>query len=221
MRRGQIYEDLYTVETTNKKAVQSLHDGLLQVYIAAIKMLAKSDTLFNSRTARQTLTAILEPGYASDSIKDLVEKEKKLDREIYACEASRSVISSSLTNTQIKVLEKQLYQLSSPLPQIEKGVASLLARLGEDKLKELLDFISPEMFGKSHATVAGKRVSNTGDWLLVSKEFQAWQGTPSSAVLCLKGTSKATPRTFPTYACKSSLSDTNHSSWHRQNISHI
>ncbi|KAL6910384.1 hypothetical protein GGI43DRAFT_390035 [Trichoderma evansii] len=188
VRRGQIYEDLYTVETTDKKGVQGLHDGLLQVYIAAIKMLAKSDTLFNSKTARQTLTAILEPGYASDSIKNLVEKEKKLDREIYACEASRSVISSSLMNTQIKVLEKQLYQLSSPLPQIEKGVAGLLARLEEDKLKELLEFISPEMFGKSHATVVEKRVSNTGDWLLASKEFHAWQRTPASAVLCLKGT---------------------------------
>lgn len=193
MRRGQIYETLYTVETTDKKAVQGLQDSLLQVYIAAIKMLAKSDTLFNSGTARQTLTAISEPGYASGAIKDLFEKEKKLDREIHACEVSRSAISSSLLNTQIKDLETQLYQLSSPLPHIEKGVASLLAKLEGNKLKQLLDFISQEMIGQSHATVAEKRINNTGDWLLARKEFHAWQGTPFSAVLCLKGTSEFAP----------------------------
>ncbi|KAL9489499.1 hypothetical protein ACSS6W_001776 [Trichoderma asperelloides] len=181
VRRGQIYETLYTVETTDRKAVQGLQDGLLQVYVAAIKTLAKSGSLFNSSTARQTLTAILDPGYASDALKDVVEKENKLDREIYACEVSRSVVSSTLMSTQLKDLEKQLYQLSSPLPQIEKGVASLLAKIEEDKLKGLLEFISPEMFGKSHATVAEKRINNTGDWLITSKEFHAWQGTPSSA----------------------------------------
>lgn len=221
MRRGQIYETLYTVETTDRKAVQGLQDGLLQVYVAAIKTLAKSGSLFNSSTARQTLTAILDPGYASDALKDVVEKENKLDREIYACEVSRSVVSSTLMSTQLKDLEKQLYQLSSPLPQIEKGVASLLAKIEEDKLKGLLEFISPEMFGKSHATVAEKRINNTGDWLITSKEFHAWQGTPSSAVLCLKGTSKSAPRKFYTYACKGSLSNIYHSSWYRQDISHI
>lgn len=188
MRRGQIYESLYTVETTEAKAIYGLREVLLQVYIAAIKMLAKSDTLFSSRSARQTLTAILEPGYASGAIRDLVEEEKKLDREIYACEVSRSVISSSLMNTQIKVMEKQLYQLSSPLPQIEKGVASLLAKIEEDKLNKLLEFISSEMFGKSHATVTDARIDKTGDWLLGNGDFRAWQDIPSSsAIFLLKG----------------------------------
>jgi hypothetical protein len=190
VRRGQIYETLYTAETVDNKALEGLQDGLVQVYIAAIKMLAKSDKLFSSRTVRQTLTAILEPGYASDAIKTLAEREKQLDREIYACEVSRSSVSSTLINTQIKALERQLYQLSSPLPLIEKRVASLLAKMEDDKLKFLLDFISSEMFGKSHASVAEKRINNTGGWLLASKEFHTWQEAPSSALLCLKGTSK-------------------------------
>lgn len=223
MRRGQIYETLYTVETTDNRAIEGLQDGLLQVYIAAIKMLAKSDNLFNSGAARQTLTAILEPGYASDAIKNLVEKEKQLDREVYSCEVSRSIVSSTLMKTQIRDLEKQLYQLSSPLPQIEKGVARLLAKIEEDKLEKILEFISPEMFGKSHASVAEKRTNDTGDWLLASKEFNAWQETPSSALFCLKGTSKSAPIIFPpgTYACKGSLPNIEYFSWHWQNISHI
>lgn len=215
VRRGQIYEALYTVENTDAKAIQGLHDGLLQVYTAAIKMMAKSDTLFNSRTARQTITAILEPQYASDAIKGLLEKEKELDREVYACEVSRSAMSSSLMDIQIQALEKQLHQLSSPLPQIEKRVTILLEEIEEDRLRVLLEFISLEMFGKSHATIAEKRIHNTGGWLLAREEFQAWQGTPSSAVLCLKGTSESSPRIFSIDTCKDSLSNADHSSWYR------
>lgn len=93
-------------------------------------------------------------------------------------------------NTQIRYLERQLYRLSSPLAQIEKGVARLLAKIEEDNLEDLLEFTSPEMFGKGHASVAEKRANDTGGWLLASKEFHARQGTPSSALLRLKGTSK-------------------------------
>ncbi|KAL7902547.1 hypothetical protein HDV63DRAFT_362000 [Trichoderma sp. SZMC 28014] len=188
VRRGQIYETLYTAESIHNIALEGLQDSLLQVYTAAIKMLAKSDNLFNSGVARQTLTAILEPDYSSDTIKNLVEKERQLDREIHACEVSRSTLSSSFTNEQIRDLEKQLFQLSAPLPQIEKGVASLLSKLEKDKLDKLLEFISQEMFGKSHASVAEKRTKDTGGWLLANKEFHAWQRTSSSALLCLKGT---------------------------------
>ncbi|KAK6447410.1 hypothetical protein FP744_10003660 [Trichoderma asperellum] len=112
VRRGQIYETSYTVETTDRKAVQGLQDGLLQVYVAAIKTLAKSGSLFNSSTARQTLTAILDPGYASDALKDLVEKENKLDREIYACEVSRSVVSSTLMSA---ILTKLMGKSENPI----------------------------------------------------------------------------------------------------------
>lgn len=100
-----------------------------------------------------------------------------------------------------------MYRLSSPLPQIEKGVDSLLAKLEENKLQKVLDFISQEMFGKSHATVAEKRVKDTGDWLLARREFQTWQIAPFAALLCLKGTSEFVISSFSIYAKKFDLSN--------------
>ncbi|KAL7929849.1 hypothetical protein V8C35DRAFT_172664 [Trichoderma chlorosporum] len=189
VRRGQIFEDLYKTGTTDERAVKILHDALFDVYKAALELLAISDTLLDSGTVRQTWEAILRPDSASGKVKNLFEKEQKLSIEVQACEGSRSAMSSDQANEGIKELNKQLTQLSSPLPRIDKSVATLLRRMDESKLEKLMHFISPEMFGKSHAAVAESRIENTGDWLLASRDFQAWQEiSSSSAVLCLKGT---------------------------------
>ncbi|KAL7790394.1 hypothetical protein V8C37DRAFT_178103 [Trichoderma ceciliae] len=187
VRRGQIYKALYTTETTDGRAVSNLHDILVELYTAAIELLAKSDSLVKSGIARQTLTAVLRPNHASGLIAALSKKEKELDREVQICEASRFAISSKQTNDGIEDLKKQLDQLSSLSPQIDKGVASLLEKMNRKELEDLMDFISQE-FGKSHAAVTDARLENTGDWLLAHDEFCAWQEMPSSsAVLCLQG----------------------------------
>ncbi|PTB63437.1 hypothetical protein BBK36DRAFT_1171668 [Trichoderma citrinoviride] len=189
VRRGQIYEALYTTETTAEGPTLNLHDALLEIYIAVLELLAKSDALFESGVARQTLTAILRPDSATGAVKNLSEKEQRLDREVQSCEASRSFISSKQTMDGIDSLKKQLDQLSLPLPRIDKGIASLLSKVEKRELEKLMDFISSEMFGKSHATVNEARLDRTGEWLLASKEFLDWQKIPSSsAALCLKGT---------------------------------
>lgn len=162
---------------------------LLETYVAALELLAQSDTLFESGIARQTLTAILRPDGATGGVKNLVEQEQRLDREVQSCEASRSSLSSKQTMDGIGALKKQLDQLSSPLPRIDKGIASLLSRVEKKELDELMNFISSEMFGTSHVIVTETRLEGTGEWLLASEEFRDWQGIPSaSAALCLKGT---------------------------------
>ncbi|UKZ58129.1 hypothetical protein TrVGV298_011994 [Trichoderma virens] len=189
VRRGQIYETLYKSGTTGEEAIENLHDALFSVYKAALELLAISDTLIDSGIARRTLEAILKPDGDIGKVNDLFKKEQQLGVEVQACENSRSSLSSKQTNDGIEALKKQLNQLSSPLPRIDKGVASLLAKIEERELHELIQFISSEMFGKSHAAVTEARIEHTGDWLLASRDFRAWQDVPSSsAVLCLKGT---------------------------------
>lgn len=191
VRRGQICEALYTVETTDKRSIQNLHDGLFEVYKAALELLATSETLFSEGTPKQTLSAILKPDGATGQVKDLFDKEQRLTQEVLICEGSRSALSSKQTNDRIETLRKQLDQLYSPLSRVDKGVASLLAKVETRELEKWLDFISNEMFGKSHAAVAEARIENTGRWLLDNRDFRAWQDIPSSsAVLCLKGTGK-------------------------------
>ncbi|KAL7942840.1 hypothetical protein V8C42DRAFT_330528 [Trichoderma barbatum] len=189
VRRGQIYEALYKAGTADEGAILNVQEALLDVYIAALELLAKSDTLFDSGTAKQTLKAIINPDGATGKVNDLSKKEQQLDREAQACESSRSAMSSKQAIDEMKDLKKQLDQLLLPLTRIDKTVASLLRRMDENKLEELIQFISPEMFGKSHAAVTEARIDKTGDWLLADKDFRAWQDIPSSSsVLCLKGT---------------------------------
>lgn len=189
VRRGQIYEALYTTETTAEKATISLHDALLELYIAALELLAKSETLFESGVARQTLTAILRPDSAFGGVKSLAEKEQRLDREVQSCEALRSCKAFKQTIYGIDALRKQLDQLSSPLPRIDRGIASLLSIVEKRELDHLMSFISSELFGERHARAAEARLGGTGEWLLASEEFRDWQAFPSSSTaLCLKGT---------------------------------
>ncbi|KAM0251639.1 hypothetical protein ACHAQJ_008099 [Trichoderma viride] len=187
--RGQVCEALYTAETTDEGAVKTLHAALFEIYKAALELLAMSETLFDRGTARQTLTAISKPDGAAGKVKDLFQKEQQLNQDIMICEGSRSAKSSEQTNDRIEALKKQLDQLSSPLSRVDNGVASLLAKVETKELEELMDFISNEMFGKSHTAVTDARIENTGLWLLGDRDFRAWQDIPSSsAVLCLKGT---------------------------------
>lgn len=141
---------------------------------------------------KEILTAVLSPKYATDLAANLNQKEEILDREAQSCEASRSAISSEETKIQLDGLQKQLAQLSSPLPLIDNTVSSLLEKVNKRELEKLMNFISSEMFGKSHATVTDTRVENTGEWLLGSKKFRDWQNIPSSSsVFILKGTGKS------------------------------
>ncbi|KAK1251159.1 hypothetical protein MKX07_005714 [Trichoderma sp. CBMAI-0711] len=81
--------------------------------------------------------------------------------------------------------------LSSPVTRIDEGVTKLLDAVDRDRMEKLMDFISSERFGKSHATVRETRTANTGDWLIHHEGFRDWLAIPSSStVLCLKGTGK-------------------------------
>ncbi|QYT06145.1 Ankyrin repeat protein [Trichoderma simmonsii] len=187
VRRGQIYEAIYNA--SDEKAIRNLYDALLDVYKTALELLASSDTLFDSRVARQALKAVLRPDNATGKVKDLSKKEQQLSTEVQACEALRSATSTKETYDDLKELKKQLDQLSSPLLRMDKRVATLLEKLEEKEFDEMMHFISSEMFGKSHAAVTDTRIEHTGDWILVNRDFRAWQEiSSSSAVLCLKGT---------------------------------
>ncbi|UKZ67912.1 uncharacterized protein TrAtP1_009072 [Trichoderma atroviride] len=186
--RGQIYESLYTTETIDEGALSNLHNALLKLYTAAIELLAKFDNMARGGAFKELLTAVLSPKYATDLVASLNKKEEVLDREAQSCEASRSAKSSEEMKVQIEILKKQLAQLSLPLLQINDTVSSLFRKVEKKEREELMNFISSELFGKSHATVTDTRVENTGNWLLANQDFRAWQDIPSSsAVFLLKG----------------------------------
>ncbi|KAL7795176.1 hypothetical protein V8C37DRAFT_374734 [Trichoderma ceciliae] len=189
VRRGQVYEYLYNATTTDEQAVSNLHDALLDLYIAAMELLARSDALFRSGVVKQTLNAILRPEQASGLVSDLLKKEQKVSMEAQSCEASRNSRAGMKMDERIEGLLARLNELSPPLTRIDEGVAKLLELVDKDRLEKLMDFISSEQFGKGHATIKDTRTKNTGDWLIHHEGFRDWQAIPSSStLLCLKGT---------------------------------
>lgn len=191
VRRGQLYELLYNTKTTDENAVLNLHDALLDLYVAAIELLARSDNLIGSGVAKQTLNAILRPEQATGLVADLFQKEQKLLQEIPVCEASRNERAGRQADEKSRDLLFKLEKLSSPLIRIDEGVTGIRQMIDEDRLQKLLEFISSEGHGKSHGEIEDSRIDNTGDWLIDHEGFRAWQAIPSSSTLLwLKGTGR-------------------------------
>ncbi|KAL6871229.1 hypothetical protein J3F83DRAFT_647563 [Trichoderma novae-zelandiae] len=189
IRRGQVYELLYQASTTDGQAVSNLHSALLDLYVAAIEFLARSDSLIRSGKAGQTLDVLLRPQQTGDLLSDLVKKEQKVQLEAQACESSRQARAHGKLDQGIATVLAGLDGLTSPVTRIDEGVVRLLEEVDKDRLERLMDSISSEKFGKSHATVRERRTANTGDWLIQHEGFRDWQAIPSSStVLCLKGT---------------------------------
>lgn len=192
VRRGQLYELLYNTNTTNKNAVLNLHDALLDLYVAAIELLARSDKLMESGVAKQTLNAILRPEQATGLVAELRLREQKLLQEVLVCEASRSATTGRQADEKLEGLLVKLNNLSRPLIRIDEGVTDIREMIDEGRLRELLQFISPEGHGKSHVDIADSRIDDTGNWLIEHEGFRTWQAiTSSSTILWLKGTGRS------------------------------
>ncbi|KAH0494412.1 hypothetical protein TgHK011_001032 [Trichoderma gracile] len=189
IRRGQVYELLYKVPTTDERAVSNLRSSLVDLYIAAMEFLARSDKLIRSGKAGQTLEVLLRPQQTADFLSDLVKKEQKVQLEAQACELSRQARAHQKLDQGLQNVLARLEGLSPPSTRIDEGVAKLLEEVDKDRLEKMMDFISSEKFGKGHAAIRDTRTPETGDWLIQHEGFRDWQAIPSSStVLCLRGT---------------------------------
>lgn len=65
-----------------------LHEALLELYSAAIELLAKFDAMVKNEAFKDILAIVLRPNYATDLVSNLREKEENVDREVHSCEAS-------------------------------------------------------------------------------------------------------------------------------------
>lgn len=187
-----MYEILYNNEILpNEGAIYNLHDALIDVYVAATELLARSNNLFGRGIVEQTLNAILRPEQAIGLISDLLEKEQRLSYEAQSCESLRNGQVAKQVDKEIKSLLARLDGVSLPLTRIDDRVARLLEEVENKELERLMDFISSEQFGKGHATYKDTRIQDTGDWLIAHESFQDWQAIASSStLLCLKGTGR-------------------------------
>ncbi len=181
VNRGQVYELLYTPESTPEStpdvALENLRSALLDLYRATLEMLANSSKLFSQNTALQTVNAILHPGETVGLFSQLADLETKLGYEVQACEAKRSAaVDRRLTD-----------RLDAPLTRVDEGVQDLLEIVDDMERRRILQWISPIPFGKHHDEVKDSRMHGTCEWLIQHEKFHEWEYPHSSALLWLQG----------------------------------
>ena len=183
IRRGQVYELLYTADTTSIDAADNLDAALLDVYKASIELLAESDTLFSQGMAKQTLRAVLRPKHAEGLTADLFKMEQKLAHEAQACESMRNAKAGSKLDSRVSDLEDLLRPLDPLLTRTDTAVSKVLKRVEAAEYDKLVEFISPVPFRDVFDIVKRTRTPGTGEWLLAHESFQEWESIPSSSTL--------------------------------------
>lgn len=184
--RGQVYEQIYLVNSSEEdgnKLSQSLEEALIGIYRTSLDLLADAGSLFSQNTARRTLEAIINPGSVSGGLSSLAAQEDELLRDVQACETRRSAAADD------RMIE-MLNCLNAPLVRVDENVQKLLDQTDEVERIRLLKQISPIQFGTHHDNVRDTRISGTGEWLLQSREFRAWEETDSSGIFWLQGSRK-------------------------------
>ena len=140
IRRGQVYELLYTADTTGVDAADNLDTALLGVYKASIELLAESDTLFSQGMAKQTLRAVLRPKHAEGLTADLFKAEQHLAHEAQACESMRNAKAGSKLDSRMSDMEDLLRPLDPLLTRTDTAVSKVLKRVEAEEYDKLVEF---------------------------------------------------------------------------------
>lgn len=165
--RGQVYEQIYlhpTTELLEDGQSKNLENALMEIYTGSVDLLADSENLFSKSTAGRTLRAVLDPGSVSSSLSALIEQENSLSQDVQACEAQRSTTGD-------KQPLKKLDTMNSPLNHMSSSVQQLLNGMEKHQHIQLLQWISPVLFGDHHANVKETRTPETAEWFLQNKSF--------------------------------------------------
>jgi ankyrin repeat protein len=200
--RCRIYENLYLSQTINAQQsdVQAnLDSALVDIYKAALDVLAESMGLFTGGATRRTYEVIVRPSKASDNLSALGDKEAEIINDVRVCEVMRSSESDQR-------VEKMLGALEAPMARVDEGVSKLLKQTNKSDRIALLEWISPILFGKHHDTVKDARTPSTGEWLLNHKDFRDWEDKRSSALFWLQG-NPGSGKTFLTSAAIDRIRD--------------
>ena len=67
---------------------------------------------------------------------------------------------------------------------IEKGVGQLLRVQHDQEHENILKWLTPINYATQQSDYIGRRQPGTGQWLLVSAEYQTWLNTPKRTLFC-------------------------------------
>lgn len=186
LRRGKVYEIVFTKDNTAPELLQNLVDGLIALYAKSLDLLAYTARHLKNQY-RQILEWISNPGQATSLITELTQCETALDRAVECCEVARSA-NADEAHTEL------LLNLHHSVDQIDDRMRRLFDELEIREILEALDYFSDVKFGEQHQKKVESRTPGTGTWLLAHPKFKTWDETDESSILWLQGTGKSTQR---------------------------
>ncbi|PYI31605.1 hypothetical protein BP00DRAFT_474501 [Aspergillus indologenus CBS 114.80] len=185
---GKVYEESYRGKLESELWVL-LHPALVNLYVAALQLVAFALKRFSQHAASQLVRALLNPQAGQSQVSGLRTRQTELLEVVNSCQnkvASR--MSDDILNLLEKIRDHDSFVVSS--------FNDLFERLDERRVTEILDWISPTKEFDRHNTKK-TRAANTCDWILQDEAFQAWEDSVSPGVIWLQG-SIGTGKTFLT-----------------------
>ncbi|KAI1123673.1 hypothetical protein F5Y10DRAFT_47475 [Nemania abortiva] len=159
-------------------ALGNLKKSIVRAYSKSQSFLGLAIQLAQSKTG--FIAAPLRLSSIEDCVKELAKCEKQLVRATDDCE--RTCNLSARTNIQeLLKLQAKFYEL------IPDQIQLVLERIDYQEQKEILDWISPVLYGSHHDRVKEARTSDTCEWLLAHEKFHKWEDANSSMILWLQG----------------------------------
>lgn len=70
------------------------------------------------------------------------------------------------------------------MTDIQEGIGKLLRKHHDQEHENVLKWLTPVDYATQQSDYIGRRQQGTGQWLLVSKEYQGWLKTPKQTLFC-------------------------------------
>ena len=185
MHRCSVYELLYTPETVGVEVRHGFEVALVDLYGGLLHLLVRLGQFLNKNTAFRSASAILNPGSLQTLLSDVQKLESESDKEAQVCQRTQVTESHSRLANMAPKLER-LLQLETSLLQVDENVKQMLEVLDGNKIREVLQWISPTMHYHHHDLVRERRTKDTCQWILEKPQYREWLEDPSSVTLWLQ-----------------------------------
>ncbi|EHK24791.1 uncharacterized protein TRIVIDRAFT_220231 [Trichoderma virens Gv29-8] len=180
LRRGKLYEVVFTKDNTTPELLQDLEDGLITTYAKSLDLLAYAARHLKNKY-RQILEWISNPDGAEFLMAELIQRETDLVWAAECCEMARSA-NADARHTEL------LLEIHTSIDQIDDKMRHLFDKMESQQMLEALDYFSDVKFGEQHQKKVEMRTPWTGMWLLENSKFKEWEQADGSSILWLQGT---------------------------------
>ncbi|KAH6847603.1 ankyrin repeat-containing domain protein [Chaetomium sp. MPI-CAGE-AT-0009] len=187
MARSKVIEEVYIRGPSPTELAQSLEEALILLFADALMLLAKCVKYFGRSTRARALLSAAKLPISDDDLTSLTNREAEVlklavlaDTKILrGIDTKIEALSNRTTNT-FADLDEKLIRL------VDTSVITQKA-LEEDKLKDLLGWLSLVPVARHHKDVAGRRLQGSAAWLIQHPDFRDFLSSSSSSILLLHG----------------------------------